>query len=437
MHTEVDVIVIGGGPAGSTTAGLLAKSGRSVLLLEKEKFPRYHIGESLVPGLIPVLEELGVAEAVERAGFMRKWGITMLWGAARDPWTVRWNESGPYDYVYQVQRADFDHLLLQHSRQLGATVVEEAHVDDVVFEDGRCVGVGYTVGGSPVQHQARARCVVDAAGQARILARRLGLVHWHEDLKNIAVWTYYQGGEFFDGIDRGNILIENHPDGWIWVIPFSDGSRSVGFVGPSAGIARSGMTPEEILEAKLAGSREAKGQLAGATRVADYRSTKDWSYTCTRFAGPGYLITGDAAAFIDPLFSTGVMLAMKAASSAARTVEEILDDPYREAELQQRYEQSYRTFLDVVLSFVRYFYDASKDRQAYFREAKSLIDPIGQMEARGDFVLLVSGLNAVRPILGEGDPLPARPIGVIESADELARARANTCPPPVVAEVAS
>jgi len=404
MHETVDVIVIGGGPAGSTAAGLLAKRGRKVLLLEKDQFPRYHIGESLVPGVLPVLEELGITDTIEKAGFMKKWGINLLWGAARDMWTIHWNESGPYDYVFEVKRSQFDNLLLEHARNLGATVVEEAHVNDVQFENGRCVGVRYTIGSSAAPHEARARYVIDATGQSKVLARKLGLVRWHEDLKNVAIWTYFQGGEFFQGKDRGNILVENHPDGWLWVIPFSDGTRSVGFVGPSNEITASGMTPQELFESKLANSRETKRLLVGSTRVADFRTTKDWSYTCSNFAGPGFLIAGDSAAFVDPLFSTGVMLAMKAASSAAHTVNCILDDLAAEADLQAQYEQGYRTFVEVVLSFVRYFYDASKDKQLYFSEAKSLIDPIGQMTARDDFILLVSGLNAVRPVLDVSTP---------------------------------
>lgn len=132
------------------------------------------------------------------------------------------------------------------------------------------------------------------------------MVAWHEDLRNIAIWTYFQGGERFPGIDRGNILTEYHEDGWVWVIPFADGTCSVGFVSPYQVYGATRMTPEEYFRAKLQLAPEASRLLAGAVRVAGYRTTKDWSYACRRFGGPGYLLTGDAAAFVDPLFSTGV-----------------------------------------------------------------------------------------------------------------------------------
>lgn len=417
MTRIYDAIVIGGGPAGATTAGLLAKSGHDVLLLEKEKFPRYHIGESFVPGVNPVVDELGVRDAIEAAGFTQKRGISLLWGAQRELWSVAFGEGGPYEYTWQVKRAEFDHILLEHSRKLGALVIEEASVRGITFTDGRATGATYAVGRGSEPVQASARYIVDASGQAKILGRELGVVEVHDDLKNLAVWSYYQGGEHLGGDQAGNILVENHLDGWLWVIPLSDGTRSVGFVGPNDSIARSELSSLEILESKIATSRMAKDMLTGATRVADCRTTKDWSYTCSRFTGPGYLMTGDCAAFIDPLFSTGVTLAMKSASSAAVTVAAALHDPNGEAHYQEVYENGYRAFLDSVRSFVRFFYDASKDVELYWAKAKTLVDPIGRMTDRQDFVLMISGLNAARAVI---EPTPgAVPTGVIESSRRL------------------
>jgi flavin-dependent dehydrogenase len=270
--------------------------------------------------------------------------------------------------------------------------------------------VRYTLGeGAP--QEVHARYVVDASGQAKILARKLNLLQWHEDLKNVAIWTYFQGGTHFEGIDRGNILTEHHPDGWMWVIPFSDGTRSVGFVGPHEEFTRTGLSPEEFFTGKLATSREAKQMLAGATRVADYRTTKDWSYHCTSFAGPGYLMAGDAAAFVDPLFSTGVMLAMKSAASAAETVDAILREPDQEAAHQEQYETGYREFFDTVVSFVRYFYDARRKRNEYWERAQELIDPVREVQERKDFVLLISGLGGARQVMETGAKasVPAHP----------------------------
>ncbi len=402
MHESADVVVIGGGPGGSTTAALLAKQGHDVVVVEKEHFPRYHIGESLVPGLHPIFAEIGASDEIENAGFCKKYGLTMLWGRNRELWSVDFAESGrfgKYEYIYQVKRAEFDNLLMRQARRFGAHVIEDANVADVIFEGERCVGVRYTVNGSDQVTEIRARMVVDASGQARVLARRFKLVEWHNDLKNVAIWTYFQGHFTYPGREAGNILLENMPDGWLWFIPFSDNTVSVGWVSPATEVAKTPMSPHDLLEKKIADSVEVSRMLAPARRVGGTRTTRDWSYTCRRFGGQGYLLVGDAAAFIDPLFSTGVMLAMKSASTAAKTISAILAEPAREAALTGSYEAAYRKFLDVVISFVRYFYDATKDKEVYWAEAQSLIDPIKEMHARQDFVALISGLCAERVIL--------------------------------------
>jgi FAD-dependent halogenase len=400
LPVEPDVVIIGGGPAGATAAGLLARAGHQVLVLEKEKFPRYHIGESLVTGVLPALELLGVTDRIEAAGFRRKYGVTLRWGAERELWSVAFGEGGPYPYVYQVKRAEFDAILLDRARELGAVVMEEAAVSDVLFDSGRAVGVRYCLGRKGEAREVQAKYVIDASGQAKFLAQRTGQVKWHEDLKNLAVWTYYHGGALLpDGHDQGNILVESHADGWFWVIPFSDGTRSVGFVGPSDSFRGADLTPEEFFQVKLATSRETRRLLTGATRTADYRTAKDWSYESATFGGPGYLQTGDAAAFVDPLFSSGVMLATRGAVNAAKTVEAILAAPEHEHEHQQAYEKSYREFFSVVVSFVRYFYDDRRRRQEYWERAQSLIDPVRELEQREDFVRLISGLNAERTVL--------------------------------------
>jgi flavin-dependent dehydrogenase len=413
MTQHFDVIVIGGGPAGSTAASVLARAGRRVLVVEKEKFPRYHIGESLVPGVLPVLDEIGAREVIENAGFQRKYGITLLWGKQDQLWTVRFGEAGPYEYVYEVKRAEFDNLLLLHARTQGATVVEEATVKDVRFEDGRCVGITYArANEEPVE--VRADQVVDCSGQARVLARKIDAVEWHEDLKNFAVWAYYQGGERLDGIDAGNIVVEHHADGWLWNIPFSDGTRSLGFVGPNKEVLGKGQSPQEILESRIATSQVARRQLATATRVSGFRTARDWSYTSTSFSGPGYMIAGDAAAFIDPLFSTGVMLAMRSGLLAGQAVHNILTAPGTEHAEQSAYEARYSEFLDVVRSFVRYFYDSNREVASYWEKAQEMVDPVERWAARSDFILLISGLNAARPIFSdEGAELaPPDPAGV-------------------------
>lgn len=408
MCDQYDVIVVGGGPAGATASGLLSKWGRRVLLLEKEKFPRYHIGESLVPGVMPVIAELGATQVVEELGAVRKYGITMLWGENPEPWTVRFDEvSSLYPYVYEVKRAEFDNLLLAHTRRLGTTVIEEANVREVLFEGDRCTGVRYSPVHSDDVIDVHAPFIIDASGQAKIMARRFEAVGWHPDLKNLAAWTYFQGGSRYAAQAAGNIVIENRPPGWLWMIPFSDHTCSVGFVAPIEEFTASSLKPAAVLYQRIDEAQEIKRLLTGAVEVSQVRTAKDWSYTCERMSGPGFIQIGDAAAFIDPLFSTGVMLAMRSASSSARAVNIILDEPDLEASIRQSYEDEYRAFLEVVISFVRFFYDPSKKVVEYFEEARKLVDPTEHLKAREDFIVLISGLVGAYPMM---DYVPDVPV---------------------------
>lgn len=400
MNQEYDVIVVGGGPGGSTTAGLLAKAGHNVLLVEREKFPRYHIGESLVPGIISILAELGLDKEAEQQGFTIKNGITLRWGAHREPWTVHFGEVGPFKNAYQVVRAQFDDMLLRNARRLGATVLEETRVVDFDFEAGRCVGITYARAGSGEPNmRARAKLVVDASGQAHLLARKLNLIEWDESLKNVAAWAYFDKLDFYPGRNAGNILVENMPDGWLWTIPLHDGTYSVGWVCPMDRALERASRMGDMLLTKIQESVETKRIMRDARQVSAFHTTKDWSYKCKQFHGPGYLLVGDAAGFVDPLFSTGVFLAMNGGSLAAKMIKYMLEQPQAELALGEQYQQAYRKFLDVVFSFVHYFYDASKDKEMYWDEAKKLIDPIGQMGSREDFVYLISGLGGVHSVL--------------------------------------
>jgi len=401
MRSQYDVIVVGGGPSGAAASGLLSMWGRRVLLLEKEKFPRYHIGESLIPGVMPVIRELGAAKALEELGAQRKNGVTLIWGPSPEPWTIRFDEiatnapvdeSAPRPYAYEVKRAEFDNMLLTHSRRLGTTVVEEAYVREALFEDDRCTGVRYSPAHSDEVVEVHAPLVVDASGQAKFMGRRFDSVDWHQDLKNLAVWTYYQGGSRLAGEDAGNIVVEACPPGWLWMIPFSDNTCSVGYVAPSEKFATSDRSPADMLYRQIGETEQIRRLLSGAVEVAQVRTAKDWSYTCERMSGPGFLQVGDAAAFIDPLFSTGVMLALKGGSLAAHAAHRILDKPESEPELLQSYEKEYHAVLDVVVDFVRFFYDQNKEVEEYFEKARDLIDPEEQRKAREDFIVLVSGL---------------------------------------------
>jgi flavin-dependent dehydrogenase len=389
---QFDVIVVGGGPAGSCSAGLLAQEGRRVLLLERDKFPRYHIGESLISGVWKTLDRLGVREQLDQLGFVRKYGASVLWGKDMEFWRFAFRTTGPYDYVHQVLRADFDALLLGRARELGARVIEDAVVKEAVLDGDRLVGVRYQIRGQDEVVEATAPLTLDCSGQQRWLGRQFDLVEWHEDLRNIAVWSYYQGCQRYEGELAGHTLIERTPDGWFWLIPMFHDTTSIGYVTPTAVMAGTGLPIEQLFETRLEQSSEVKRLMEGATKVSGYRTARDWSYTCTRFHGPGWALVGDAAAFIDPLLSTGVTLALRAARIVVKAAAVALDDPSREQEALAAYEDKCREFLNVILDFVRYFYNQALTREDYYRGAQEMIDPDKEAPPDFDFVKLVSGL---------------------------------------------
>jgi flavin-dependent dehydrogenase len=225
-----------------------------------------------------------------------------------------------------------------------------------------------------------------------LLGRQLSIMDVHDDLKNVACWSYYQGCKRYEGDAAGHTLIENLLDGWLWYIPVGQGVTSVGFVTPGSLAKRANISIEEILEARIASSSEVKRMMEGSTRVSAYRTERDWSYTCRRFHGPGWALVGDASAFIDPLLSTGVALAVRGARILSDALRVALDDPRREAVALAAYEKNQRAFLSVILEFVRYFYDGTRTRAEYHMGAQDLVDPSQEQEPEFDFVQLVSGL---------------------------------------------
>ncbi|MDX6741597.1 NAD(P)/FAD-dependent oxidoreductase [Actinocorallia sp. A-T 12471] len=419
-EAEFDVIVMGGGPGGSATAGLLAKRGHRVLVLERERFPRYHIGESLITGTIPTLEELGVRERMDELGFNRKYGGTLLWGRNQGTWDFRFTESSDYEYSHQVRRADFDAMLLARARELGARVVEEASVKDVLMDGDRVTGVVYTLRGEGAEHTARCRTLVDATGQQHLLARRFDLIEWHEDLRNIAVWTYWADCKKYRGTRAGDTVTENRPNGWFWYIPLADGTVSVGYVTPIEEFRASGLSLEELYARELGEAVEVRALTEGATRAAAFRSIKDWSYTCRSFQGPGWALVGDAAAFIDPLLSTGVTLAMRGAQGLAESLDAVLRDPSTEAATMAAYERDYREFLGSLLEFVRFFYDRTRNKEDYWDKAQETIDPHRLRPRRIDFATMLSGLTAINDVF-DGPTAPsadlAEPADLPKAAD--------------------
>ncbi len=326
MSAFYDAVIIGGGPGGSTVATMLARAGRRVLVVEREKFPRFHVGESLLPFSLPIFDRLGVHDKIRAAGYMEKYGAffwnedngttrPVVFAEARDP---------RHPKAYQVKRAEFDDLLLKHSASCGAEVREETAVEDVLFEGGRAVGVRVRGAGSAPE-EIRAKVVVDASGQGAVLSRKLGLRRFDPKLKRAALFAHYDRLVWPEGSRRGDILLPIDDGIWYWIIPFSDGMCSVGGVfDPAVVRFAEGASVEARYEEMIARSARMRTLLAGARRVSGIHGVSDYSSTSEQLAGDGWVLVGDAAAFLDPVFSTGVFLALATGERAAKTIDRAL-----------------------------------------------------------------------------------------------------------------
>lgn len=390
---QYDVIVAGGGPGGATVAALLAKRGHQVLLLEREQFPRYHIGESLITGMLDIIEELGLTERLDSIGFPRKHGITLRWGQDIEPWSVAFAETGRYEYSYHVRRDEFDQLLLTRAKELGVQVIEQAVVKEPLFAGERVTGVRYATDSGKL-HEVHAKFVIDASGQARVIGRRLTSVTWHEDLRNIAIWTYFSPYRALPEPASSHILVEATEHGWFWGIPVSGTTMSVGFVRPANGTCVQASGLGDYFAARLRESTVARELVKPGRRIGEFRTIRDWSHASDQFHGPGWLLVGDAATFIDPLFSSGVWLAMSGAWLAARAVHRALTCPAEEDSQLAHFDRFYRQLAADMLAYVRYFYDPSRKQEDYFQRAQAAVDVVtGQ--SRLAFIALISGITAL------------------------------------------
>jgi flavin-dependent dehydrogenase len=362
-----DVIVIGGGPGGSVCASRLASRGLDVLLLEKVRFPRFHLGESLLPQSLPELDAIGVLPKIH-AAFLPKYGARFHDDIAgrveRFAFASAWIPEPVH--AFQVPRDAFDHVLLEHARSLGADVREEWIVQEIVHEGGRAVGVvardpNGTVSTIP------ARFIVDASGRDALTARAGASTTKIEGLDQTALFNQYRGVPRQEGLLEGDIDIVLFPSGepsrpnWFWFIPFNDGRTSVGAVVSLGWMrearARFGADPTKLLDHAIAASPTATRLLADATALwTNARATADFSYRVGAMQGPGWIAVGDAGGFIDPLFSTGAHLAMAGARRAADAVLEARQEPAREAQILSAWEESVRTAAETFILAVRAFY---------------------------------------------------------------------------------
>ncbi|MFM7035586.1 MAG: NAD(P)/FAD-dependent oxidoreductase [Planctomycetia bacterium] len=325
--TQPDVIVIGGGPSGATVATLVAKQGHSVQLLERERFPRYHIGESLIPETFWVLERLGMLEKLRGSRFVNKHSVQFVSDQGRLSQPFYFADHKPHESsrTWQVLRQDFDMMMLDNAREHGVDVHEGVRVLEVLFEAGRAVGVRAMDEAGAVR-EIRCRVVVDAAGQSCMIQDRLGLREWDPVLKKAAIWTYWKGATRDSGRDEGATLVmqTEGKHGWFWYIPLHDDVVSVGVVAPHDYLfcGRDTKDLETIYFKEVAKCPGVQPRIAAAERAAPFRAAKEYSYRSRQVAGDGWVLVGDAFGFLDPLYSSGVLLALKSGACAADAIAE-------------------------------------------------------------------------------------------------------------------
>jgi flavin-dependent dehydrogenase len=356
---DYDVAVVGGGPGGSTVATALVRRGRRVVVLEREVFPRFHIGESQLPWSNEIFRALGVYETILQAGFVEKWGASFAAtdGAAEQYADFTEAVETPTPQSFQVSRAHFDDLLLAHSRRSGAEILQGHRALHAVFEtDGALLQFADSKGN---ERGLRVGIVVDASGRAGFLARTLGRHEMDPLLRNIAVHAQYEGIPRRQGRRSGDIRMLTRADtGWVWLIPISPGVTSVGAVIPQTVYNRESKTSaEESLEHFIATTPGAAPLFHAAHRVSPARFDADYSYLGTRLAGDRWLAVGDAAGFLDPIFSTGVLLAMQAGLDAAETISGALSDGDCSARRFGSYERRVRQRYHHFRRFAVGFYD--------------------------------------------------------------------------------
>jgi len=367
---------------------LLASAGRKVILFEKETFPRFHIGESLLPFNLPLFGRLGITDLMDRR-FIRKRGAVLFSSDGSVERYVRFADGivSGHPMAYQVLRSSFDEMLLRNAQRLGASVHQGFTVGEVRCSHRNGCDVTATDKTGTVV-RARGRFLLDASGRDAFLATRRGLRRMTPHLRKAAVFAHYTGVKREVGDRAGDIVLVLLRDGWFWMIPLPDGVTSVGLVAEGSRLKECGLPPIELLEESLRRCPAAAERMTDARRVSQVWGASDYSYECKEVAGDGYLLMGDAAAFIDPVFSTGVWLAMSSAELAADALDRALGRDGAPGDLSPavfaRYERKVLHHVKTYTRFVTRFY------QPGFMDV--FLQPAGPFLIRESVISLLAGL---------------------------------------------
>jgi flavin-dependent dehydrogenase len=350
QNFDSDVLVVGGGPAGSTIAALLARKGLSVALMERDRHPRFHIGESLLPMNMPILDRLGLSGRLSEIG-VKKLGADFPADNERGYNVFRFERclNPTWPFAYQVRRDEFDKMLFDHATASGARTLQHARVGRVAIDD---TGITADVTVDGVTRTHRARYVVDATGRDTLLGSQMRLKRRNPSHQSAALFAHFRGVERRPGDDAGNVSVYRFEHGWIWMIPLRDGCVSVGAVCSPEYLKQRDVPRDQFLIHTLRGVPDVWKRMTHAELAGNLHATGNYSYTCTRMAGRNWLMVGDAYAFLYPIFSTGVFLAMYTAELAADVIDGALKDPSRERRLQKAYEREVRRGLRALSWFI-------------------------------------------------------------------------------------
>jgi flavin-dependent dehydrogenase len=358
-ESTYDVAVAGGGPAGAAVATFLARQGHRCIVFEPSKFPRYHIGESLIPHTYGILDRLGVLPKLRASAFPEKRSVRFVAHDGRESAPFYFSEtiSGEGAVTWQVERGEFDRLLLDHARASGVEVCAQRFVRSVLFENGRAVGVLATdetgAGG-----EVHARVVVDATGRVCLIGNQLGLRDDVPDLHKAALWGYFRHGLRLPGIDAGETTIfHTHAGGWFWYIPLPEDIVSVGLVGAPEYLFAQQFTKDELLTAEIAKCPALAARLARAERDGPVRALGRLAYLNRQTCGDGWVMLGDARAFLDPIYSSGIYLALASAEMAAPCIHEALVTGDVSAARLGKFEPALWQGVDVIRRLIHAFYD--------------------------------------------------------------------------------
>jgi flavin-dependent dehydrogenase len=356
------VIVIGGGPSGSTAATLIAQKGYNVRLLEREHFPRFHIGESLIPQTYWVMKRLNMLNKMKSSEFIRKYSVQFVGASGRlsEPFYFLDNNPHESSQTWQVKRSEFDQRMIENAAEHGVDVQHGVRVLEVLFEGDRAVGVRVQDEAGGEERIERADVIVDASGQSSLIQGKLGIREWDQELKKAAVWTYWEGAQRDIGRDEGAtvVLQVQGKAGWFWYIPLHDNIISVGVVADQSYLFknRDSKEFEAIYQAEVDKCPAVKQRISLGKRVAPYRAAKEYSYRSRRAAGNGWVLVGDAFGFLDPLYSSGVLLALKSGELAADAVCEGLEKGDTSAAQLGSWEADYVRGMDRMRSLVCAYY---------------------------------------------------------------------------------